>query len=60
MFVQTSNNSIDAEDVYALNIEMDTSNGDIDFENTDRSFHPTRLVLDTSSYNDIDTNVTED
>ncbi len=57
--VVTSNSAIDASDVYGDVISMTTSNGDIDFQNEDTSFHPSDLNLHTSSYNDIETNVTE-
>ncbi|AIO18436.1 hypothetical protein KQ51_00556 [Candidatus Izimaplasma bacterium HR1] len=57
--VNSSNNAIDATNVYANNITMKTSNGDIDFVNEDANFHPDSLSLTTSSYQDVDTNVTE-
>jgi len=60
LIVKTSNGSIKLEDVYINDIEAETSNGDIDFTNSDTSYHPENLNLDTSSYNDVDTDVTED
>lgn len=57
--VDTSNSDIIANDVYASSIEMDTSNGDITLLNEDTTFHPTVLELDTSSYQNVNTNVTK-
>jgi hypothetical protein len=42
-----------------FNITLDTSNGDIEYMNTDTTFHPDSIELNTSSYQDVDTNVTE-
>ena len=58
--IDTSNSSIALEEVYVNDIDASTSNGDIDFTNSDTSYHPESLSLYTSSYQDIDTNVTED
>ena len=57
--VSSTNNAIDASNVYAATVSMTTSNGDIDYINEDTSYHPTNLDLDTSSYQDVNTNVTE-
>ena len=57
--IDTSNYSISLEDVYINDIDAQTSNGDIDFTNSDTSYHPDSLSLRTSSYQDVDTNVTE-
>lgn len=56
--VTTSNGKLTAENVYADQVYLSTTNADIEFYNEDTSFHPTVLDLDTSSYQDIDTNVT--
>lgn len=58
--IVTSNGAIKLEDVYANNIDASTSNGNIDFDNSDTSYHPSDLELSTSSYNDVESNVTED
>ena len=59
LVLETSNASIDMEDVYVDVIVGETSNADIDFYNSDTTFHPSNLDLDTSNYQDVDTNVTE-
>jgi uncharacterized membrane protein len=57
--IDTSNASIDMEDVYVDDIDAETSNADIKFINTDTTFHPANLSLNTSSYQNVNTNVTE-
>ncbi len=56
---KTSNSNVSMSNVYVDDITIDTTNGNIYFDNDDTSFHPSNLDLDTSSYNDIDTNVHE-
>lgn len=57
--IETSNASIDMEDVYVDDIDADTSNANIVFMNSDTTFHPANLSLNTSSYQNVNTNVTE-
>ena len=54
--VDTSNGSIVMNEVYVDKITLDTSNGDIDFYNTDTDFLPASFEKDTSNGH-INTNV---
>lgn len=60
LVVDTSNNSVELENVYINDITVKTTNGDIDYTNSDVSYHPNNLDLNTSNYQYINTIVTED
>jgi DUF4097 and DUF4098 domain-containing protein YvlB len=56
LYARTSNGSIEMNEVYVDDIDIETSNGDIDFYNIDTDFLPDSYDRDTSN-GDINTNV---
>ena len=49
LYARTSNGAIDMNEVYVADIDIKTTNGDIDFYNTDTSFLPDSYEKDTSN-----------